>query len=259
MTSTNPPPTYLQNLNPHPRDQHITFDEGPHIYTIDGDSSFTSVTTFNHQHFEQFNADNIISNMMRSKRWPQSRYYGMTPEQIKTQWEKNRDEAATAGTQMHYDIECFYNNITVTNDSVEYAYFQQFHRDYPNLEPFRTEMMVWDKELKLAGSIDMLYKNPDGTLSVYDWKRSKEIVKTNRWNKCSKTECISYIPDTNYWHYSLQLNTYKALLEKNYGYQIKDMYLVCLHPNHKSYQRIKVADLQEEVQNLFTLRLQQLK
>ena len=37
------------------------------------------------------------------------------------------------------------------------------------------------------------------------------------------------------------------------------MYLVCLHPNHKSYQRIKVADLQEEVQNLFTLRLQQLK
>lgn len=88
MISTNPPPTYLQILNPHPRDQHITFDEGPHIYTIDGDSSFTSVTTFNHQHFEQFNADNIISNMMRSKRWPQSRYYGMTPEQIKAQWEK---------------------------------------------------------------------------------------------------------------------------------------------------------------------------
>lgn len=259
MTSTNPIPIYLQNLNPHPRDQHITFDEEPHIYTIDGDSSFTSVTTFNHSHFEHFNADNIIANMMRSKRWPQSRYYGMTPDQIKAQWENNRDEAAKAGTQMHYDIECFYNNITVTNNSVEFAYFQQFHNDYPDLEPFRTEMMVWDKELKLAGSIDMLYKNPDGTHSIYDWKRSKEIIKANRWGKCSKTECISYIPDTNYWHYCLQLNTYKALLEKNYGYQIKDMYLVCLHPNHKSYQRIKVANLQEEVQNLFTLRLQQLK
>ena len=119
--------------------------------------------------------------------------------------------------------------------------------------------MVWDKELKLAGSIDMLYKNPDGTFSIYDWKRSKEIIKTNRWNKYSHTECISHIPDTNYWHYCLQLNTYKALLEKNYGYQIKDMYLVCLHPNHKSYQRIKVADLQEDVKNLFILRQQQLK
>ena len=119
-------------------------------------------------------------------------------------------------------------------------------------------MMVWDKELKLAGSIDMLYKNPDGTLSLYDWKRSKEIVKIIVGISVPKLS-VFLIPDTNYWHYSLQLNTYKALLEKNYGYQIKDMYLVCLHPNHKSYQRIKVADLQEEVQNLFTLRLQQLK
>ena len=34
----------LQNLNKHERDTHITFDEGPHIYTIDGESDFTSVT-----------------------------------------------------------------------------------------------------------------------------------------------------------------------------------------------------------------------
>jgi hypothetical protein len=52
------------------------------------------------------------------------------------------------------------------------------------------------------------------------------------------------------------LNTYKALLEKNYGVKVKDMYLVCLHPNNenKTYQRIKVIDLQEEVMNLFELR-----
>ena len=34
------------------------------------------------------------------------------------------------------------------------------------------------------------------------------------------------------------------------------MYLVCLHPNNenKSYQRIKVLDLQKEVKDLFDLR-----
>ena len=34
------------------------------------------------------------------------------------------------------------------------------------------------------------------------------------------------------------------------------MYLVCLHPNNenKSYQRIKVLDLQKEVKDLFNLR-----
>ena len=44
------PPTYLAKKFPHERDSHIHFDEGPHIYTIDGDSDFMSVTTWNHSH-----------------------------------------------------------------------------------------------------------------------------------------------------------------------------------------------------------------
>ena len=51
------PPTYLAKKFPHERDSHIVFDEGPHIYTIDGDSSFMSVTTWNHSHFSHFDAD----------------------------------------------------------------------------------------------------------------------------------------------------------------------------------------------------------
>ena len=31
----------------HERDAHILFDEGPHIYTIDGDSNYMSVITWN--------------------------------------------------------------------------------------------------------------------------------------------------------------------------------------------------------------------
>ena len=45
---------FLENKNKHPRDSHIIFDEGPHIYTIDGDSNYMSVTTWNHSHFEKF-------------------------------------------------------------------------------------------------------------------------------------------------------------------------------------------------------------
>ena len=59
----------LQKKNPHERDTHITFDEEPHIYTIDGDSNYMSVTTWNHKHFEQFDADKIIGRMMKSKNW----------------------------------------------------------------------------------------------------------------------------------------------------------------------------------------------
>ena len=41
--------------------------------------------------------------------------------------------------------------------------------------------MIWDKELKFAGSIDMVYENPDGSLMIYDWKRSKAIKKTDNF------------------------------------------------------------------------------
>ena len=94
---------------------------------------------------------------------------------------------------------------------------------------------------------------------LYDLKRCKEIKKDNRYQNAT-TECIKHLPDTNYWHYSLQLNTYKYLLEKNYGKKIKEMYLVCLHPNNnnKSYQRIKVNDMKKEIDDLMELRKQML-
>ena len=253
------PPTYLANKNPHPRDKCITFDEGPHIYTINGDSDFMSVTTWNHSHFEHFDADKIIDKMMMSRNWgPASKYWGMSKDEIKKLWEDNGKKASEAGTKMHYDIECYYNDmdIEVEEDCIEWNYFEKFEEEIGGKkEPYRTEWMVWDDELKFAGSIDMTYINPDGTIDIYDWKRSVGIKKENKW-RSSTTKCIKHLPDSNFWHYSLQLNTYKALLEKNYGVKVKDMYLVCLHPNNenKSYQRIQVADLEKEVKDLFDLR-----
>ena len=102
---------YLAKLHPHERDSHISFEEGPHIYTIDGDSDFMSVTKWNHSHFPHFNAKKIIDKMMASKNWPQSKYFGMTSQQIKNQWNENGRQASDAGTKMHHDIECFYNNL----------------------------------------------------------------------------------------------------------------------------------------------------
>ena len=253
---------YLAKKNFHSRDERIVFDEGPHIYYIDGSSEgYISCTTWNHSHFEHFNADLIISNMMKSQKWPQNKYYGKTADEIKALWDKNRDEAADAGTKMHFDIECYYNKIHVENDSVEYSYFKKFEADYGDkLVPYRTEWTVFHEELKIAGSIDMVYENENGDLLIYDWKRCKEIMKTNGFNKWGNKECISHLPDTNYWHYCLQLNTYKAILEEKYGKKVIELYLVCLHPENKNknYQRIKVVDLQDEVKELFKLRREEL-
>ena len=125
---------------------------------------------------------------------------------------------------MHYNIECFYNEIDVEDDgSLEWKYFKEFNDSLEKkLTPYRTEWMVWDRELRLAGSVDMLFENPDGTLQIYDWKRSKKVVKENRWASAI-VDCISHLPDANFWKYSLQLNTYKWILEKNYGKKVLNL------------------------------------
>ena len=100
----------------------------------------------------------------------------------------------------------------------------------------------------------MVFKNPDGTLDIYDWKRVKDITKKSNFNKWMKGDIVGHYPDTNYWHYALQLNIYKALLNEMYVVKVRDLYLVSLHPENDNYIRIPVTDLQDDVLQLFEYR-----
>jgi hypothetical protein len=252
---------YLKEKNRHPRDEFIQFEESTHIYTVHGDKSFMSVTTWNHHHFAKFDADKIIKQILSSRKHkddPSYKYYQMTAGQIMDMWNANRDSASSSGTNMHYDIECYYNQMEVSNDSVEFQYFRNFLRENPHLRAYRTEWTIYHEELKIAGSVDMVYENPDGTLLIYDWKRCKEIVKENSFGSYALTNCIRHLPDTNFWHYSLQLNTYKMILEQKYGKKVVGLCLVCLHPNNDDYQLIEVPFLEKEMADLFQYRKEML-
>jgi hypothetical protein len=276
------PPDFLAKKHPHERDSRIKFYEEGHRYTVDGLEGYTSVTTWNHHHFPKFDADSIIGNMEKGKYWrdgeKNKKYWDevmgvpMTREKIKEMWDANRDAAAKAGTAMHYDIECYYNGIEKTyNVSKEYQYFKNylkdFERDNPHLIPYRTEWTVFDEEMKLTGSIDMVYMDttdPTGnTLAIYDWKRCAEISHENKFSSALTPE-IKHLPDTNFWHYSLQLNTYKTILERNYGkkitklkitkLKITKLALVVLHPQNANYQIHDVPIMEKEMNDLFEAR-----
>lgn len=283
-SSTNsalPVSSALELVNAAPRDENIDFVELGHKYIIRTDkrAKYTSVTTWCHSHFPKFNADEVIQSMMAGKNWtPENKYWGLTPSQIKADWNKNGADSAKAGTALHYNIECFMNqplpldtpcthegllsihsnHLTIQNDSAEWGQFIKFAQDHEHLKPYRTEWKIYDETLKLAGSIDMVYELEDGTLAIYDWKRCKDISKTNGFGKSAITECINYLPDTNFWHYSLQLNTYKTILEKCYGKVVSQMALVRLYPDAPGYEVIKVPVLVNEMAALFEERLKQI-
>ena len=117
---------YLKNLNPHSRDTDIEFKDEGHIYTVKGCTGYTSVTTWIHSLFEEFDADKIIDNMMKSKNWKDSKYYGMTKNQIKLLWKKNGNEAANLGTIMHYLFEYHYNDMYDSSLDIHPKEFQNF-------------------------------------------------------------------------------------------------------------------------------------
>ena len=273
MKSTLQPVLAVKNADP--RDQNIQFFEENHKYVIlsEPHTKYTSVTTWNHKHFPEFDADAIIASMMKGKSWKEGhKYWGLNAEQIKALWYTNKTGVASAGTDMHFEIECFMNekllpdgytheqlyNLYMSQSigaskPLEWQYFINFIKDFPDLKPYRTEWIIFNEDVKISGSIDMIYENPDGTLSIYDWKRAKNITRVNNWNKFALPAQICHLPDSNFWHYAMQLNTYKVILEDKYDKKVKDLYLVRLHPDaeEKNYELIKLPDLSYEVREMF--------
>jgi len=255
----------LAKVHRHPRDNLIHFDEPTHVYTVKGSSKgICSITQFLHHFFPVFDADDIIKKMMRSKKWPSSPWYGMSPAAIKAAWNANAKEASEAGTLMHLGVEMVMNGAEAavpyeTKQTIEWKYFWNYwDKDVKIWEPWRTEWEVWDEELKLAGSIDMIYRNrKDGTFAIYDWKRSKEIKMDNSF--ASGFGPVSHLPDTNYWHYTLQLNMYRWILEKHYGVVISEMALIVLHPNNKNYKRYVLNRLDDEIEAMVESRRRAVK
>jgi len=265
----------LAVLNKHPRDDRIQFEEESHTYTIDGTrEGWTSCTGFLHHFFEPFDPDAVIKKMMASRKWSQSKYYGMTADEIKAQWAAKGKAASEAGTRMHLDIEHFYNAMPhcnawtlesglaglandawVPTDGAEWRYFLDFQRRHVEprgFVPFRTEWLVFAEEFKIAGSIDMVYMKPDGTLAIYDWKRTEELKTENSFQ--SGLDPVSHLPDTNYWHYSLQLNVYRAILQRYYGVRVTELALVVLHPDNSGYKVARLNMMDDEVAALFETR-----
>lgn len=243
-------------LHSHERDARIQFISEGHVYKIDsGEDQYTSVTTFIKSFFTPFDADGILKQMARSGSLA-SKYGTKTADEVKVEWKRSGQEAAEIGTLLHENIEFFYNNQETPRNPFpekiqpEFEFFLKFHREHvvPNqMKPYRTEWYVFIEKFKIAGSIDMVFELPNGNLCIYDWKRSKKIEYVSRKKALAP---IQHLDDCNFYHYSLQLNMYKYILEHCYGKIIERLCLVFLHPLHSEYLIVEVPNLQSEIQTM---------
>lgn len=101
----------------------------------------------------------------------------------------------------------------------------------------------------------MLFKDPnvENGLIMCDWKRSKEIKTSNKWQKGTHL-LTAKMEDCNLNHYSLQLTIYKQILEQYYGFKITGAFIVVLHPDQDEYLKIAAKPFDDIVEKLFDER-----
>tara|TARA_Y100000996_G_scaffold350090_1_gene289002 strand:+ start:475 stop:1212 length:738 start_codon:yes stop_codon:yes gene_type:complete len=238
----------LNILNFHDRDNRIFFEEENHIYTIDKNKKAKSVTELISEFFPKFDKEYWAKK--------ESQKTGENIKDIIKRWEDLGEKARSEGTDLHNQIENFYNKIEFKN-SPELEKFMKFHEKFivKNYEPYRTEWRVFDEKKLLAGTIDMVYKKSNNKVFLFDWKRSKKIInsngeieKENPFENC--LHGLGHMSSSDYNKYCLQQNIYKYILEKNYDLEVTSMNLLILHPYYQSYHVVKIDELPLETDYL---------
>ena len=232
-------------INRHKRDALITVSSSSHCQ-YQG-ITLKPVTDFVAEFFPKFNKE------ARAKEI--SIRTGRDTSSILQEW----DMAIAEGTRLHCNIDKFYHNKQGDSSRSDFNLFLDFTRDN-KLTPYRSEWTIFDEESELVGTVDFLdYSN--GFFTLYDWKRSKNlidedgIIKHNKYEHRMGYYPISDLEDLPFWHYALQQNIYRYILRKHYDITIKRMKLVVLHPSLKHYEIIDVPNMEEEVYKMIKTRL----
>lgn len=129
------------------------------------------------------------------------------------------------------------------------------------------ELLVWSDKYKIAGKIDkpFLYvEDGERFCKIDDYKTNESIKKYNYIDKRGNEiineylkKPVAHLPNTNYWHYQLQINMYGFLLSE-FGWKFKGGDL--LHaPNNEIIAKFQIINLQKEIKDILEWRMKSLK
>jgi len=204
------------------KDSNITLNHKTHIYSLkdDPDFKFTSSTTFIHKFFEPFNKWKVAAKLLKLPK-----YEGMTRDELFADWKAS----SVRGTKIHAEMEYYIQDGTFP-ESIPGTFGQQWvDSAIPAHCELLPEVIVYSKEMGIAGMIDLLVYNPeDEGYTLVDWKTNKKINKNSFRGKAGIKPATLGVEDCNFNHYSLQLSLYRYMLEEYYGLKIKNQYLVHL-------------------------------
>lgn len=224
----------------------LVFDEGPHKYYLHG-KEITCVSNVTHMFKPHFDTESMAqATYERNYNNEKSKYYKMTPEMIKEEWNKISREACSHGTERHEFAESIFYFMTnqfdkilpaftdrlsvdketnepifIANDPKEEA-AATFYEELPDsLFPILAETKVYNENLGYSGTFDLLMyydatidgkDDKNSGLCVMDWKTNKDLYKNFKEEKL--LDPFQDLLDMPLSIYKLQLSLYQICLEK---------------------------------------------
>ena len=217
----------------------IVFDEGPHIYTLNG-VRIPSVSKMVELFVEPFDSKTKARACFEKYfNDPASKYCGMTAEEIEKSWKDNANNATSKGTTAHeFGESCKYyftgeydkilpdykDRLTddgkfIARNGYELA-VAKFWQDLPDdYVPILAENKVYGNcgtgKVLYAGTFDLLiYSMVPGKegLVMFDWKSNADLFKNFKGKKMLKG--LSYMLDTPKGHYEVQQSLYENALNE---------------------------------------------
>ena len=251
---------HFKDAGRYEQDAYIDFEPYEHIYIYKGQQRLLPVSSLVGYFFENFNALAVAERQWQNK--------GISIEETLEKWDRIGAMASEVGTFVHAQTEnyfrdgtfetiypfCYNGKTEEISVEKEKQHFLQFISDYA-IKPYRQEWSVYDTKLNVAGTIDLICQEDDGTFIIYDWKRSSKVVNsfgqplTEGFNGKMSLNGIN-LPDTSFYHYCLQQNLYRYMLEAHYGIHVRAMNLVVLCANYPSYYVAQVPKMDEVVSQM---------
>ncbi len=187
------------------------------------DITWTSVTSLISKFKNPFDADSISKKVSKNKK---SKWYGMSPEDIKAVWKEESDRAMRLGTWYHNQRESdILGNESLNREGINLIVVKPIEIDGIKHAPIQKledgiypEHFVYLKSAGVCGQADRV-EVVNGRVDIYDYKTNKEIKKESykSWDGISKKMAfpLDNLDDCNYWHYALQLSIYMYIILKH--------------------------------------------
>jgi hypothetical protein len=204
----------------------LRFTPHDHSYTSispEDTTKWISVTSFIGNFKQPFDADKIAEKTSKSRK---SKWYGMTPEEIKQAWSNEALRATTLGTWYHNCRESDICSLeTMERHGNTVPIFKPIEIEGTKFSPNQKltdgvypEHMVYLKSAGLCGQSDLV-EVIGGEVHITDYKTNKEIKTegfTNWEGITTKMNSpVAHLDDCNVNHYALQLSLYMYIILKH--------------------------------------------